>query len=141
MQTCTAIEAVKPNLPALPESGDGPVDLTPLVAASYQEAEASLSLELDRIKALMAKNPLEGLAQFLIFMQQVNCEMIKALAPALMRDAQAKADAFLGDGSFADDRRAGARTLIGFLRLQEATAKLGVALVKVRDEQERRIAG
>jgi hypothetical protein len=111
-----------------------------MVTMSFPEMEATFALEMDRIKRLSAENPLEGLAQLITVMQQVNVELMKAMAPALMNNAQQKTDAYLKDGRIHEDRREGSRTLVSFLRVQESTVKLGVALVKVQDEKSRRTA-
>ena len=142
MEQSTAMEPARTTTlqqkPVFPAEQAPEMDPGELTAMSYAETEAAVSLALDRIKALTAIDPLEGLSQMLGLLQGVNIELIKAYAPVLMHNAQRKSDAFLQEGKVLEDKREGNRTMVTFLRIQEATAKLGIAQVKVNDEKERR---
>ena len=118
-----------------PEYGDDRLDTTLLAAMSFDEVEAAVSLELERIRTL--PDPLEQLSEVIDLMQGANFEMLNSMAPVLIENARIKADAFAKDGKLKEDKREGNRTFNAFTRLEETIIKVGVAKVKVEDERKR----
>jgi hypothetical protein len=115
-----------------------PLDPARLGLLKYPEAEAAFSLEVDRIRAMSHHDPLNGLCQIIQLMQGINLELLKAQAPALLENAHRKADEFAANGKIVEDKKEGVKALNSFVRIQDATVKLGVAQVKVNDELQRR---
>ena len=109
-----------------------------MAAMKFPQAEAAMSLELDRILALSREQPLDALAQVLDLMQGINLELLKNYGPVLLEQAQLRSGEFLTTGKVEEPRKGGHYMLVGFLKTQEAAVKLGLASTRVRDELSRR---
>lgn len=102
----------------------------------FPQMEAAVVNEIDRVTALGDHDPLEGLAQVLRVMQEVDMEILKCMAPAMIESAQH--DAITHAAGKADQTSTNGRQLTAMLKLQKGIAELGLARVRVRDEQDRR---
>ena len=102
------------------------------------EAEAELTVELDRLQELSGADPLDALDQILGVMQGINLELLKCQAPGLVERAHLDAAEFTTSAKLPDARRGDEQALVKMLRLQESVAKLGAARVRVHDELQRR---
>ena len=105
------------------------------VMQPFPQMEAAVVNELDRVTALADRDPLESLAQTLRLMQELDIEILKCMAPALIESAQHDATSFAA-GKTAKPSTNG-QQLASMVRLQKGIAELGMARVKVRDEQDR----
>ena len=108
------------------------------------ECEAAFHLALDRISALSAEDPLQGLASVIELMQQINMELLKSYAPVALQAAKNTATAAQHSvcgqpvpGMTPDVTKDHARTVATLGQLEETIVKMGVAAVKTRDEIER----
>lgn len=109
-----------------------------LAMMKYPQAEAALSLELDRIDTLSREHPLEALDQVVELLQGINFELLKNYVPVLTEQAHLMSAEFMTTGRVEEPKKSGHYRLVQFLQLQEAVAKLGIARVKVQDEITRR---
>jgi len=111
--------------------------LSAVVMQPFPQMEAAVVNELDRVTALADSDPLAALDQTLRLMQGLDVEILKCMAPSLLERAQHDATT-LATGKLTEPGKPTGRQMASMLRLQESIAKLGLARVRIRDEQERR---
>jgi len=112
------------------------IELAAVVKQPFPQMEAAIIGELDRVTLLADRDPLAALEQMLRLMQGLDVEILKCMAPALVETAQHDAAVF-ATGK-ADKTSTKGRQMTTMLKLQESIGKLGMARVRVRDEQDRR---
>ena len=106
------------------------------VMQPFPQMEADVVNELDRVTALADLDPLDGLAQVLRLMQGLDVEILKCMAPALIESAQHDATTFAAGKTVKPSTNG--QQLATMLKLQKGIAELGMARVRVRDEQDGR---
>ena len=111
------------------------IELATVVKQPFPQMEAAVINELDRVTRLADRDPLAALEQMLRLMQGLDVEILKCMAPALVETAQHDAAVFAAGK---DKTSTKGRQMTTMLKLQESIGKLGMARVRVRDEQDRR---
>jgi len=92
------------------------------------QQELAFQAELDRIAAMGRDDPLAGLNEMIILLQEINMELLKAYAPPLVEAAQANTAV----------TRHEIKAVACLVDLQKAIMKLGMADIKVKDLIKRR---
>ena len=135
------VEKRKPKTPARakkPRSGDRSLDVAKFAALPDTKFEAAVHKHLDALTSYSRNEPLEALAATLDLMQGLNAELLKAIAPAVVSRTQDAAAEAQTTGTPIVITREHVRAMQSLARIQESTIKIGVARVKVHDEQARR---
>jgi len=138
---CTDVSLKAEGLPA--ESTESVLQpatesIADIACKPFNEMEAGITSEIDRVTYLADLDPLAGLDAVISSLYAVDAEIFKALAPALLENQQLRASEFSRKSQISDVTRGEMRALTSFLKLQQEMVKLGAARVRVRDELVRR---
>lgn len=104
----------------------------------FDEAEVALINRLDELVSLGDDDPLVALDGLIALMIQINAEIIKCGAPAILEYGHIKAAEFAQTGVTADMPKQLARATASMHRTQESLAKLGTVRVRTMQALKQR---
>jgi len=131
-QIQTQNQALSTRTPQLAPQDEERTSVAELARRPLPELEAGISLEIERIQAMSAENPLLALDTVIGFMLEIDMEILKNQAPMLIENAQQQATNFHATHKIGQMSREESTAIASMQRIQEAIAKLSAGRVKVR---------